>query len=192
MQILRARDGAATPWSNGGGVTREVALSPPGTGSAAFDWRISIATVSRGGPFSVFPGVDRELAVLKGMLTLSIQGQDETSLGPQSPAIHFPGDVPTSGDPRGGPVTDLNVMTRRGRYSSRMTRIVIQGRHVQAQRVAISFLVALAPARILRRGHEHELKPHDTVRFDAADGEVIVSAQSTACVLVEILATPAP
>ncbi len=196
MQILKASDGVQTPWRNGGGVTREVAAWPPGTGASDFDWRISIATVSRGGPFSAFPGVDRELAVLEGVLRLSIQGRDELSLGPQSPSVHFQGDVLTSGDPRGAPVIDLNVMTRRGKYSSRMTRVPIQGRRGIAKRAGVAFIVALAPMTASQRGHEHELSPYDALWLEASDGDVDVTVaaagDAAACMLIEILAAPTP
>lgn len=37
-----------------------LAAAPPGAGLDGFDWRISCARVASGGPFSVFPGVDRQ------------------------------------------------------------------------------------------------------------------------------------
>ncbi len=51
------------PWKNGGGMTADVAASPPGAGMDGFDWRVSIARVEADGPFSVFPGVDRTMAL---------------------------------------------------------------------------------------------------------------------------------
>jgi environmental stress-induced protein Ves len=53
-------------WKNGGGVTREIAVFPDGAGSDDFIWRISVADVTAGGPFSVFPGIDRYIAVIDG------------------------------------------------------------------------------------------------------------------------------
>ena len=192
MQILKASDGVQTPWRNGGGVTREVAAWPPGTGAADFDWRISIATVSRGGPFSAFPGVDRELAVLEGVLRLSIHGRDAVSVGPQSPSVHFPGDVPTSGEPQDGPVMDLNVMTRRGKFSSRMTRLAIEGRCAVADRTGGlagggAFIVALAPITLSQHGNESPLAKYDIAWITASDVDVTLVAQAAGCVLVEIL-----
>jgi hypothetical protein len=48
-------------WSNGLGWTREIARSPA---VGDFDWRVSIAEVDRDAPFSVFPGVEREIVLL--------------------------------------------------------------------------------------------------------------------------------
>src|SRR5665811_1616202 len=67
LGIVRFADLPVIPWRNGGGVTREVVASGASVASGGsggsdprdFDWRISIADVSRPGPFSAFPGVDR-------------------------------------------------------------------------------------------------------------------------------------
>ena len=56
----------AAPWKNGGGVTREIVCSPPGAGMEGFDWRVSIATIDKPGPFSAFAGVDRVIMLLDG------------------------------------------------------------------------------------------------------------------------------
>jgi environmental stress-induced protein Ves len=56
----------ATPWKNGGGVTREIACHPPQAGMQNFDWRISIAHIASDGDFSVFAGVDRVITLLEG------------------------------------------------------------------------------------------------------------------------------
>jgi environmental stress-induced protein Ves len=122
MKILRAADRAATPWKNGGGVTREVAVWPPGAGLDNFDWRVSIAEVSGAGPFSHFAGIDRTLAILEGRMALAF-AERTVELDAQSPPLAFAGDVPCRGTPLGGAVTDLNVMTRRGRRTARVERI---------------------------------------------------------------------
>jgi environmental stress-induced protein Ves len=122
MRILRANERTAVPWKNGGGTTREVAVFPPGAGFDDFGWRISIADISRGGPFSQFPGIDRTLAMLKGRVSLSIAGRDTIALSADTPPVEFPGDIPASAELSGGTATDLNVMTRRGVFTARMTR----------------------------------------------------------------------
>ena len=122
MKILRAADRVAVPWKNGGGVTREVAVWPPGAGLDTFDWRVSIAEVSSAGPFSHFAGVDRALAILKGRMALDFADR-AVVLDAQSPPFAFAGDVSCYGTSIGGAVTDLNVMTRRGRCTARMERI---------------------------------------------------------------------
>jgi environmental stress-induced protein Ves len=121
MRILRARDRVASPWKNGGGTTTEVARFPPGSDLENFGWRVSIAKVERGGPFSLFPGIDRQLALLEGRLSLTIAGR-AVELSADVEPVSFPGDVATEAAILEGPVTDLNVMTRRGAFTARMTR----------------------------------------------------------------------
>lgn len=122
IHLLRAADRVATPWKNGGGITTEVAAFPEGATLDSFGWRVSIAQVRQGGPFSVFPGIDRVLAVLSGRLRLAVEGRAQVEITPTSPPVAFPGDVATAGEPVDGPVVDLNVMTRRGQFTARMTR----------------------------------------------------------------------
>jgi environmental stress-induced protein Ves len=110
MQHLRRRDYRQVPWRNGGGVTAEIAVVP---GAGEFDWRVSMAEVTADGAFSVFPGVDRVLTVIAGDgLTLDVEGRPAA---PGHEPFAFRGDVPCFARLTAGPITDLNVMTRRGR-----------------------------------------------------------------------------
>lgn len=102
-----AADRPATPWRNGGGVTREVAAAPDGS------WRVSLAEVAADGPFSAFAGLDRILTVVAGPgLELTVGDAAPVTVAPLHP-FAFPGDVATAGRLVGGPVTALNVMVRR-------------------------------------------------------------------------------
>ena len=118
IEVLRAAARAAVPWKNGGGVTHEVAVHPVGSGFDTFDWRVSIAHVHTAGPFSSLSGVDRRLAVLEGTLSILIGGQGEAQLSPEAAPLNFAGEESVHAHPVGGPVTDLNVMTRRAKFIS--------------------------------------------------------------------------
>jgi len=121
IAILRAADRIATPWKNGGGITREVAVWPPNSNFDDFDWRISIAEVREAGPFSTFEGIDRTMAILSGRLELRFPERTIT-LDPRCEPLAFAGDMSCEGIPLDGPVTDLNVMVRRGRIAARVKR----------------------------------------------------------------------
>jgi environmental stress-induced protein Ves len=124
VRIIRASDGKTTPWKNGGGATTEIAISPAGASLKAFDWRVSMARVASDGPFSDFPGIDRTLAVVKGNgLVLTIGEEAAVTLSSGANAVSFSGDRPTSARLTAGEITDLNVMTRRGRFRHRLLRI---------------------------------------------------------------------
>ena len=45
MSIIHLRDCPATPWKNGMGRTRELAVHPAGAGMDDFIWRVSVAEV---------------------------------------------------------------------------------------------------------------------------------------------------
>jgi uncharacterized protein len=122
IRLLKAADRTAVPWKNGGGVTRDVIVSPAGATMDTFDWRVSIAEIAGDGPFSRFPGIDRKLAVLKGKVALTVEGTEATFLSPDTAALDFHGESAVTGRLVDGPSTDLNVMTRRGRFISKLTK----------------------------------------------------------------------
>lgn len=126
MRILRAADYRVMPWKNGGGTTTEIAVSPEGASLDGFDWRVSMARVEGSGPFSSFADIDRTLSVLEGEgIVLDVAGQPAVRLTPASAPFAFPADLPTSAALIAGPITDLNVMTRRSRTLHSVERLTI-------------------------------------------------------------------
>ncbi len=116
MRIIPYADLVAKPWKNGGGVTREILVSPEGSGFDDFGWRISLADVASDGPFSVFEGVDRTLVLLDGAgIDLTIAG-DVTPLRQSGDLVAFDGGAQASSELVSGPVRDFNVMTRRSEW----------------------------------------------------------------------------
>ena len=124
MKIVRASECRTTAWKNGGGSTTEIAVAPPHASLDSFDWRVSMARVASDGPFSEFAGIDRTLAVVTGGgLLLTIGEAAPIVLDRNSDPISFAGDTPTSARLAADAITDLNVMTRRGRFAHRLLRI---------------------------------------------------------------------
>lgn len=117
--LLRAADRAWAAWKNGGGETATVAVFPETAGLSDFDWRVSIARVDGDGPFSAFPGIDRTLTLLSGG-SMALNGH---VLTPDSAPFAFDGGEAVQASVTGGPVHDLNVMTRRGRFSHSVARV---------------------------------------------------------------------
>ncbi|GAA2510471.1 HutD/Ves family protein [Streptomyces gobitricini] len=140
-RVLRAADRTAVPWKNGGGVTREIAALPEDAGMEGFDWRVSLADVHADGPFSAFPGTERILTVVDGTgMDLDVDGRHLCA--ERYAPRHFPGDVPTGGRLRAGPVVNLNVMHRRGAVAAAVT-VVRGGRAVAVPPDATVLVVAL-------------------------------------------------
>jgi uncharacterized protein len=166
MRILRAADRMAAPWKNGGGVTREVAIWPPGASLTAFDWRISIADVEMGGPFSSFPGVDRVLTVIGGRgLVLAVAGAAQPELDENSRPLAFSGDAPCEAVLRDGPIRDLNLMVRRGAHAVQVRRMSVAGETEICCSAETTLLLALDPVRL----GDERLEPEDAVLADRGE-----------------------
>jgi uncharacterized protein len=116
MEIIRFADLKPEPWRNGGGVTRQLASHPATlSGRDGWDWRVSIADVSKAGGFSAFPGMERVLTVVEGeLLLLSVDGA-EHPLEKYRP-FRFPGGATTRASLPTGDIRDLNVITRNGSF----------------------------------------------------------------------------
>ena len=190
-RLMRNSDHRRMPWKNGGGETVEVIVHPQGASLADFGWRVSMATVASDGPFSVFPGIDRTLAVLSGDgMDLSIEGLGEKRLTPQSEPLAFPADAPTTARLAGGPITDLNVMTRRGVFGHRLTHHhAVNGAQPLAASLGERLLLALEPLGVSTEAGLVGLQPLDALLLDGAEtAEVVPAGESAAFYLVEITA----
>jgi hypothetical protein len=117
-------DIVATPWKNGGGVTREIATGSPSGGAQGpgpgWGWRVSLAEVAQDGPFSIFPATDRVIAVIDGAGMDLVSPDGATIALEPFQAVRLSGDDPLSGRLRRGPVRDLNVMVLRAHFAADM------------------------------------------------------------------------
>lgn len=123
----------ATPWRNGGGLTRELLAWP-----SREDWqvRISVAQVDQVGPFSAYPGVHRWFAVLSGAgVRLRIEGVAR-ELTPQAEPIDFDGAAAVECELISGATTDLNLMLRGVQGSMKRLRAPMHKRVPRGQLVA--------------------------------------------------------
>lgn len=110
MKHLTPADYRTQPWANGRGQTVELLrLEQDGV----LHLRLSMATVAEDGPFSIFPGIDRNLTVISGP-GFDLRGEGLTlTCAPLMP-VAFPGDVQVQATgTRNQPSDDFNVMTAR-------------------------------------------------------------------------------
>ena len=98
------------PWANGLGKTVEL-INRVDDGNLL--WRLSMATITEDGPFSAFPGIERNLTIFSG------EGFDlvEDDSGFQYSAslltpVTFSGDTPVTAKNVVAPCEGFNVMTR--------------------------------------------------------------------------------
>ena len=118
-QVVHLEDASPSPWKNGGGTTRELIAWPQ---ADDWLWRISVAEVTRSGPFSRFEGIERWFAVLEGDgVALSTHGERHRLTADSAP-LRFDGGLATDCELLGGPTRDFNLMTRSGAATATMTR----------------------------------------------------------------------
>lgn len=185
MKILRASDYKRMPWKNGGGETVEIAVFPAGASIEDFDWRISMATVASDGPFSIFPGIDRTLSILAGAgMELTIDGDTSLVLDLNSEPCPFPADKPVLAKLVNGVVTDLNVMTRRGRFSHRVSR---QPAPLSlSPSASLRFVLATGNHTIAFGSEKAELGPLDCLALEAEATSDLVISGGTGVFLIEL------
>lgn len=190
-QLLRNSDHRRMPWKNGGGETVEVIVHPEGASLSDFGWRVSMAGVASDGPFSVFPGIDRTLAMLSGDgMELTIEGFGDRLLTPSSAPLAFPADAPTSARLTGGAITDLNVMTRRGIFGHTLTHHVAQGSKALPASSGQRLLLALEPLGVSTAEGLIGLQPLDALVLGGSEsGDVLPVGEKAAFYLVEITPT---
>ena len=164
-------------------MTAEVAVHPPGSAFDGFDWRISMADVAGDGPFSRFPGIDRTLVLAQGRdLTLTIDGRSHRLAEPGD-LLAFSGEAETLGSLRHGPIRDINIMSRRGRFSHRVTRLSAGAAWSAGTRQDFVAVVALQAIAAIVDGSSWRLEPLDVVLIEGALRDLTVDGPA---ILIEL------
>ncbi len=131
IKVVRASQHREMPWKNGGGVTTEIAIYPPGAGLEDFDWRVSIALMARAGRSRPSRASSVALRCSTGAACICRAEAAEPPIAMMATRsadpLVFTGDVPVEARVVDGMVTVLNVMTRRGRYRQELERIDLDG-----------------------------------------------------------------
>jgi uncharacterized protein len=144
----------ATPWKNGGGITRELLAWP-----SAADWsiRVSVADIARDGPFSAFPNVERHFAVLEGA-GVALEGVGTIRRDDQP--VSFDGEAARNCRLLSGATRDLNVMIRRDRGRGFLQRLDTSGDTVIARGCAIQGIYDAAKETLYWCERETGLSPN--------------------------------
>lgn len=142
MIHLTPADYTRQPWKNGRGITIELLHLRDPAGATLL--RLSRASVVEDGPFSLFPGIERNLTVLSGPgFRLTGPGLN-LRCDPLVP-VAFPGDVEVmASETHGRQSDDFNVMT--ARHLPRPMVIVAQNRQLDGG--GSLALYALGPCRV--------------------------------------------
>ena len=178
--LLDPATARAMPWKNGGGTTVELAISPADTGLEGFAWRLSTAQVAVDGAFSSFPGIDRSLTVLagNGVCLQRADGLRETLLSGDAIAV-FSGEEAISAQLLDGPITDLNLMTRRGVWSHELRLVRLQGEQMLVNDAELLLLWNAAPEALhyqLPEGGQQVLAAHSGVLLENEQGRLTLES----------------
>ncbi len=165
--LIAAEDLVASPWKNGGGVTREIAVYPKGAALDAFMWRVSVADVMQSGPFSCFDGVDRTLVLLGGAGMMLVQaGLDRHVLRMPFERAYFAGETPLTAELHNGPTRDFNLMIRRGRVKGDVEVWRGSATYLLRADTALLFCASGSMTITLDDMEPFVLKLYDTLRID--------------------------
>ena len=182
-QLIRLSDAVASPWRNGGGVTRELATWP--AGGADWTWRISVAEVAASGPFSRFEGVQRWFAVLRGNgVGLQLPGAEHRLTAASAP-LEFDGAVAVDCRLLDGPTQDLNLMVRSDRAGARMQRIA-GAQQIVARAAKVLAVYADAGGALLRDEQGSLTVPAQTLAWRAVPAGTQVEVTAPGAVWMEI------
>ena len=126
-RVIPSYEYRRTRWRNGAGWTREIHAEALADGSD-WEWRLSIAEITADGPFSAFPGVDRELVLLAGEgVRLRFDDGTVADVLPPYGRHRFAGELAVHGELVDGPTHDFNLMWRRDRYDAELWRRPLVG-----------------------------------------------------------------
>jgi environmental stress-induced protein Ves len=149
--VLRHADYTSMPWRNGAGTTLEIAREP--AAGVAFDWRLSLATISTSGPFSAYAGYTRIVALVTGAgFLLRVAGEAAARLVEPGDYRAFRGEAATDCALLEGPCTDLSLMVRVPGEVPSVVRLVLTDAptriKIDAHRVAIFSLRGAVHCRL--------------------------------------------
>ncbi|WP_427132235.1 HutD/Ves family protein [Pseudarthrobacter sp. S9] len=127
-RIVLPHELPSAPWANRAGHTKEISVSTKSgpecssdMRSVDYEWRFSLAELTRAADFSLLPGIDRVFTLASyGPLTLTVDGLECTlRLGQK---VKFTGEAAVTIElDTAEPQLGLNLMTRRGSCTGSMS-----------------------------------------------------------------------
>ncbi len=182
----------ATPWKNGGGMTREVVCWPPGASLDTFHWRVSIATIARDGPFSAFPGIDRVITLLEGggVHLTSDDGRIDHRLDTPMQPYAFAGEASVHARLLADVCEDFNVMARRAACRAQV-RVVRQAGEVSAPQGLLLVTQGVWSAQIAGQDAQSLPVPHG-LWWDGAMAAWQLHPRTPEATLLAVTIEPAP
>jgi environmental stress-induced protein Ves len=178
VRHLPANEYRRERWKNGLGWTREIVRHPEGSDN--WHWRISIAEVDKDGPFSAFPGCDRELVLLSGEgMRLIFEDGESVVLNPPHDRHRFGGERVLKAELIDGPTHDFNAIWRRDAVQSLVLHRPLVGAMVFFAESGVRWLVYLLKGQAFFKDQPLPL------RMEQGDSAVIEPGESGARVILD-------
>jgi environmental stress-induced protein Ves len=166
VRVLRFATYRKTPWKNGGGFTHEIARA---NGEVEPEWRVSVATIDRDGPFSDFTGFDRTIVPLDGAgFELSFDDGSAVVLDHRCVPFRFAGEKKVLCRLLDGRSRDLNAMALRERWQHDVTALALSRTPVRFDAPAGSFVFFAGAASATCGNETFDLHDADTLACDEA------------------------
>jgi uncharacterized protein len=194
MRIIRQSDFTASPWKNGGGITHE-AIRVPASGDP-FRWRVSVARITCGGPFSDFAEYNRTMILLRGAgVTLKFESGEERTLSQVGDVVQFDGRLAPHCELKDGPCVDLNFMAAKSLHEVQASVRRLQGQPLSlpeaAGRTTLIFPIDAAVVLRAGTGDDATLEPWDLALISQSDNPARVApCEPSASALVFLGALP--
>lgn len=164
-RLISANEYRRERWRNGFGWTREILRWPEGGDD--WDWRLSIAEIEQDGPFSAFPGVERELVLLHGNgVRLRFDDGEVSEVLPPHGRVRFAGERTARGELIDGLTHDFNLMWHRDRIDAELWHRPLVGSMVLFVEPGETWIVHVLS------GHAHATG--GDARCDAAAGDTLL------------------
>ncbi|MCC7247072.1 MAG: HutD family protein, partial [Lysobacter sp.] len=151
-------------------------------------WRLSIAEVEQEAVFSAFPGIERELILLRGNgMRLRFDDGETVLLDPPHGRHRFSGERPLRGEPVDGPTHDFNVMWCRDRIDAAVWHRPLVGSMVlfvePGEHWAIHVLAGQAEAASAAHGSSAAAADTLLLRADATRSRFVLEGGGEALVI---------
>lgn len=156
LRLLAASASRRTRWKNDGGWTTEIARDP--AHGDDFRWRVSIAEIESDGPFSAFPGVERDLLLLEGNgIELDIDAATPQRLGRRFERVHFAGEANVHCRLLAGATRDFNVMARRDAVRAEVVARPLVGSMLVFAETGVEWLIHVLGGHVDARDGDHRV-----------------------------------
>lgn len=192
MRLIPAGESRRVRWKNDGGWTTEIARDP--AGGEDFRWRASIAEIESDGPFSSFPGIERDLILLDGEgIELDVGNTASCRLTQRFERVHFAGESAIECRLIGGPTRDFNVMAQRDAVRAEVVARPLAGSMLVFAEAGTEWLVHVLAGHVEARRGDRSLRAEagDSLHLDfrdAADAGRVALDGAGELVLVKFVA----